>query len=108
MPKKGWKNKMCVNYSYQNRESLKDDFPLPHIDAPTDNTVSCIVLLPRQFLRVELDSVGPRRSRVHFIHHWWRTFVIKSCQRAMTTLFHDRMHKELEVYVDDMIDKPII
>lgn len=26
-------------------------------------------------------------------------------QRAMTTLFHDMMHKELEVYVDDMIAK---
>ena len=26
-------------------------------------------------------------------------------QRAMTTLFHDMMHKETEVYVDDMIAK---
>jgi hypothetical protein len=26
-------------------------------------------------------------------------------QRAMTTLFHDMMHKEIEVYVDDMITK---
>ena len=26
-------------------------------------------------------------------------------QRAMVTLFHDIMHKEIEVYVDDMISK---
>ena len=26
-------------------------------------------------------------------------------QRAMTTLFHDLMHKEIKVYVDDMITK---
>jgi hypothetical protein len=26
-------------------------------------------------------------------------------QRAMVTLFHDMMHKEIEVYVDDMIAK---
>ena len=26
-------------------------------------------------------------------------------QRAMTTLFHDMIHKEIEVYVDDMIAK---
>ena len=26
-------------------------------------------------------------------------------QRAMVTLFHDKMHKEIEVYVDDMIAK---
>ena len=27
--------------------------------------------------------------------------------RAMTTLFHDMMHKDIEVYVDDMIAKSI-
>lgn len=26
-------------------------------------------------------------------------------QRAMVTLFHDMIHKEIEVYVDDMIAK---
>lgn len=26
-------------------------------------------------------------------------------QRAMTALFHDMMHEEMEVYVDDMIVK---
>ena len=26
-------------------------------------------------------------------------------QKAMVTLFHDMMHKEIEVYVDDMIAK---
>jgi hypothetical protein len=26
-------------------------------------------------------------------------------QRAMMTLFHDMMHKEIEVYIDDMIAK---
>ncbi len=26
-------------------------------------------------------------------------------QRAMVTLFHDMMHKEIEIYVDDMIAK---
>jgi len=30
----------------------------------------------------------------------WATY-----QRAMVTLFHDMMHKEIEVYVDDMIAK---
>ena len=28
-------------------------------------------------------------------------------QRAMTTFLHDMMHKEIEAYVDDMIDKSI-
>ena len=29
-------------------------------------------------------------------------------QQAMVTLFHDMMHKEIEVYVDDMIAKSYI
>jgi len=28
-------------------------------------------------------------------------------QRGMTTIFHDMIHKEIEVYVDDMIVKTI-
>ncbi|PKI57927.1 hypothetical protein CRG98_021676 [Punica granatum] len=32
----------------------------------------------------------------------WGTFCYR---RAMVTLFHDMMHKEVEVYVDDMIAK---
>ena len=46
----------------------------------------------------------------------WETFYYKvmpfglknagaTFQRAMVTLFHDMMHKEIEVYVDDMIAK---
>jgi len=46
----------------------------------------------------------------------WRTFCYKvmpfglknvraTYQRAMVALFHDMMHKEIEVYVDDMIAK---
>ena len=31
--------------------------------------------------------------------------VVAIYQRAMATLFHDMMHKEIEVYVDDMIAK---
>ena len=31
--------------------------------------------------------------------------VVATYQRAIVTLFHDIMHKEIEVYVDDMIAK---
>ena len=36
-----------------------------------------------------------------------RAYTNTTYQRAMTTLFHDMMHKEIEVYVDDMIAKSI-
>ena len=38
VPKKDGKVRMCVDYRDLNRESPKDDFPLPHIDVLVDNT----------------------------------------------------------------------
>jgi hypothetical protein len=35
-----------------------------------------------------------------WVEECWATY-----QRARVTLFHDMMHKEIEVYVDDMIAK---
>lgn len=37
IPKKDGKVRMCVDYRYLNRESPKDDFPLPYIDVLVDN-----------------------------------------------------------------------
>ena len=38
VPKKDGKVRMCVDYRDVNRESSKDDFPLPHINVLVDNT----------------------------------------------------------------------
>ena len=40
MPKKDGKVKKCVDYQDLNRASLKDNFPLPHIDTLVDNTTT--------------------------------------------------------------------
>ena len=39
VPKKDGKVRMCVDYRDLNRESPKDNFPLPYIDTLVDNTV---------------------------------------------------------------------
>eukprot|EP00261_Vitis_vinifera_P034172 XP_019075415.1 PREDICTED: uncharacterized protein LOC109122606 [Vitis vinifera] len=59
-------------------ECPKDDFPLPHIDMLVDSTAGYPML---SFM----DGA--------------------TYQRAATTLFHDMMHRDVEVYVDDMIVK---
>ena len=39
VPKKDGKVRMCVDYRDLNKESPKDEFPLPHIDVLVNNTV---------------------------------------------------------------------
>ena len=55
------------------------------------------------------------KAKTTFTTHWGTyaydvtPFVLKNAgatyQWALVTLFHDMMHKEIEVYVDDMIAK---
>uniref|UniRef100_A0A2N9EQZ0 Uncharacterized protein n=1 Tax=Fagus sylvatica TaxID=28930 RepID=A0A2N9EQZ0_FAGSY len=84
VPKKDGKVRMCVDYRDLNRASPKDNFPLPHIDTLVDNTATNAV-----FSFMDGFSGTPGATY----------------QRAMVTLFHDMIHHEIEVYVDDMIAK---
>ncbi|RDY12593.1 hypothetical protein CR513_02586, partial [Mucuna pruriens] len=117
VPKKDGKVRMCVDYRDLNRASPKDNFPLPHIDVLVDNTAQHAFFSfmagfsgYNQILMAEED-----REKMTFIT-FWGTFCYKvmqfglknagaTYQRAMVTLFYDMMHKEIEVYVDDMIAK---
>ncbi|XP_052485150.1 uncharacterized protein LOC105784959 [Gossypium raimondii] len=78
VPKKDEKVRMCMDYRDLNKASPKDNFPLPHIDTLVDNTAGFSLF---SFM----DGA--------------------TYQKAMVALFHDMMHREIEVYVDDMIAK---
>ncbi|WJX23763.1 hypothetical protein P8452_12952 [Trifolium repens] len=117
VPKKDGKVRMCVDYRDLNKASPKDDFPLPHIDMLVDNTAKFNVFsFMDGFSGYNQIKMAPEdMEKTSFITPWG-TFCYKvmpfglknACatyQRAMTTLFHDMMHKEIEVYVDDMIAK---
>jgi len=110
VPKKDGKVRMCVDYREPNRASPKDNFPLLHIDVLVDNTTNFAL-----FSFMDGFS-GYNQIKMALDVTVWEMFYYKvmsfglrntgaTYQRAMVALFHDMMHKEIEVYVDDMIVK---
>ncbi|XP_031378344.1 uncharacterized protein LOC116193739 [Punica granatum] len=115
--KKDGRVRVCVDYRDLNKASPKDNFPLPHIDILVDNTArhSRFSFMDgfsgyNQIRMAEEDKIKTTFTTM------WGTFCYRvmpfglknagaTYQRAMVTLFHDMMHKEVEVYVDDMIAK---
>ncbi|PKI73962.1 hypothetical protein CRG98_005638 [Punica granatum] len=108
--KKDGRVRVCVDYRDLNKASPKDNFPLPHIDVLVDNT-------PRHALFSFMDDFsGYNQIRMAekdklktTFTTMWGTFCYcvmpfglknggATYQRAMVTLFHDMMHKEVEVY----------
>lgn len=120
VPKKDGKVRMCVDYRDLNRASpIHIEYPLPHIDVLVDNTAGNGMFSfmggfsgYNLMLMAESDQEKPS-----FTTSWGtycdnvKPFGLKNAratyQRAMTTLFHDMMHKKVEVYVDDMIAKSL-
>ncbi|RVW98926.1 Transposon Ty3-I Gag-Pol polyprotein [Vitis vinifera] len=117
VPKKDGKVRVRVDFRDLNKASPKDDFPLPHIDLLVYNTAGHSMLcfmdgFPgyNQILMALEDM-----EKTTFITKWGAycykvmPFGLKNVgatyQRVATTLFHDMMHKDVEVYVDDMIVK---
>ena len=97
--------------------SPKDDFPLPHIDILVDNTTGYKMLSFMDGFSSynQIGLAEEDMEKTSFITPWGvfcyqvMPFGLKNAgatyQRAMTALFHDLMHQEVEVYVDDMIAK---
>ena len=117
VPKKDGKIRVCVDYRDLNRASSKDDFPLPNIHILLDNCakheVASFVDCYAGYHQIIMDDDDEEKTS--FITSWgtycYRVmpFGLKNAGAtymiAMTTMFHDMMHKEIEVYVDDVIIK---
>jgi len=117
VPKKDGKVRMCVDYRDLKKASPKDDFPLPHIDVLVDSTAKCKVFsFMDSFSGYNQIKMAPEdREKTSFITPWGAFCYLvmpfglinagATYQRGMAKIFHDMMHKEIEVYVDDMIVK---
>lgn len=117
VPKKDGKVKTCVEYRDLNIASPKDKFPRPHIDVLVDNTAQFSVFSFMDgfsgYNQIKMAPVDMEKTT--FITHWGTfcykvtSFGLKNAgetyQRAIVTLFHDTIHKEIEVHVDDIIAK---
>uniref|UniRef100_A0A2N9IX63 Uncharacterized protein n=1 Tax=Fagus sylvatica TaxID=28930 RepID=A0A2N9IX63_FAGSY len=117
VPKKDGKVQMCIDYQDLNRASPKDNFPLPHIDTLVDNTATNVVFSFMDGFSGynQIKMANEDNLKIAFITHWGTfvydvmSFDLKNAratyQCAMVTLFHNMIHQEIEVYVDDMIAK---
>lgn len=106
---------MCVDYKDLNRASSKEDYPLPHIHVLVDNTAhSKIFSFVDGFsgynqIKMALEDM----EKIAFITSWGTLCykvmpfglnnVGETYQCTMVTLFHDIIHKEIDVYVDYII-----
>ena len=115
VPKKDEKVRMCVDYRDLNKACPKDDFPLPHIDTLVDSAASSAMYSfmddfsgYNQIMMAVIDKL-----KMSFTTEWGiycytiMPFRLKNVgatyQRIATTLLHGMIHKEIEVYVDDMV-----
>lgn len=95
----------------------KDDFPLPNIDMIVDMTAGYeMYSLMDGFSRYNQIKIAPEDQEKTTFTCAWGTFcwnvmpfglknVSATYQRAVTTIFHDMMHKTMEDYVDDTLAK---
>ena len=117
VPKKDGKVRVCVDFQDLNKAIPKDDFPLPHIDMLVDSTTGHPMLsFMDGFSGYNQILMAPEdMEKTSFITEWGTyyyrvmSFGLKNAgatyQKATTTLFLDMMHRDVEVYVDDMIVK---
>ena len=109
--------RVCTNFRDLNKAYLKDDFPLPNIDMIIDSLAGYEMLSFMDGFS-GYNQIKIKESDQHKIAFRtpWGNFCYKvmpfglknagaTYQRAMIAMFHDFIHKIVEVYVDDILIK---
>ena len=117
VPEKDGKVRVCVDFRDLNKASPKNDFPFLHIDMLVDSTASHSMLFFMDgFSGYNQILMALEDMEKTVVITEWATYCYKvmsfglkntraTYQRVATTLFHDMIHRDIEVYVDDMIVK---
>ena len=115
--KKNGQIRCCVDFRNLNKVCLKDKFPLPNMDLLIDSVVgSAMFSFMDGFSGYNQIRMAPKdaektafRIPMGNFYYTVMPFRLKNAgetyQRAMTAIFHDMMHQELEDYVDDIVVK---
>ncbi|CAL5431972.1 unnamed protein product [Camellia sinensis] len=115
--KKNGQIRVCVDFRDLNKSCPKDEFPLPHIDTLVDATSGHQMFSfmdgfsgYNQIKMAEEDAEKTVfRTSLRNFFYTVMPFGLKNAgatyQRAMTAIFHDMIHHEVEDYVDDLVVK---
>ena len=111
---------MCTDFRDVNKACPKDDFPLPNIDMIVDMTsgFKMYSLMDGFSGYNQIKSAPEDQEKTAFTCAWgtlcWNVMpfglrnVGATYQRTMTSIFHDMMHRTMEDYVDDTLEKSMV
>ena len=109
--------RVCTDFRDLNKACPKDDFPLPNIDMIIDSLAGYEMLSfmdgfsGYNQIRIKESDQHKTAFRTPWGNFCYKVmpFGLKNAgatyQRAMTAMFHDFIHKIVEVYVDDILIK---
>ena len=115
--KKNVQIRCCVDFRNLNRVCPKDEFPLPKMDLLIDSAAgSAMFSFMDEFSGYNHIRMAPKdakktafRTPTGNFYYTIMPFGLKNAsttyQRIMTAIFHDKMHRELEDYIDDIVLK---